>query len=346
VFRLRARLAVAANRTGLAHVIMRANARLPTAWQRLTVMTWHRVTTGLGAGFDRDVINASPEQFDREIAVLKEYYSLIDTADLERYRAERKPLPPNPAMVTFDDGYRDCLTVALPILQKHHAKAVFFIPTGFMEERKLFWWERISALIASSRRREIQLTYPGPLALSLADADARHQTARRLFRVGKTQLQMDWTPFLNELADACEVHWDENMERGHADELILDWNGVRALVEAGMDVQSHGESHRIFPTITAEEVLREARTSREVLQAQTGLPQYALAYPAGFGFPPGHPGYRAVEQAGYTMAFRFNGAACRLGRISDWLNLPRLSSTPGMSEERFRGYLAFPNQLA
>ena len=149
--------------------------------------------------------------------------------------------------------------------------------------------------------------FGGKLALSLADADARHQTARRLFRVGKTQLQMDWTPFLNELADACEVHWDENMERGHADELILDWNGVRALVEAGMDVQSHGESHRIFPTITAEEVLREARTSREVLQAQTGLPQYALAYPAGFGFPPGHPGYRAVEQAGYTMAFRFNG---------------------------------------
>jgi peptidoglycan/xylan/chitin deacetylase (PgdA/CDA1 family) len=345
VFRLRARLAVAANRTGIAHVVLRAGARLPALWQRLTVMTWHRVSEGLGAGFDRDVINASPQQFDREVAVLKEYFSLIDTADLERYRAERRPLPPNPAMLTFDDGYRDCLTVALPILKKHHATAVFFIPTGFMGERKLFWWERISALIARSRRREIQLTYPEPRALSLADAHARYQTGRLLFRVGKTQLHMDWTRFLTGLADACEVNWDENLEHGLADELILDWNGVRALVEAGMDVQSHGESHRIFPTISTEEVLREARTSREVLEARTGLRQHALAYPAGGAFAPGHPGYRAVEQAGYTLAFRFNMATSRVGRIFDWLNIPRLSATPGMTEERFRGYLAFPDHL-
>jgi peptidoglycan/xylan/chitin deacetylase (PgdA/CDA1 family) len=157
---------------------------------------------------------------------------------------------------------------------------------------------------------------------------------------------MDWTQFLTGLADACEVHWDENLERGLADELILDWSGVRTLVEAGMDVQSHGESHRLFPTISVEEVLREARTSREVLEAQTGLRQYALAYPAGRGFALGDAGYRAVEQAGYKLAFRLNRATCRVGRITDWLNIPRLSSTPGMAEEHFRGYLAFPNYLA
>jgi peptidoglycan/xylan/chitin deacetylase (PgdA/CDA1 family) len=346
MYHLREHLATAACRTGLAHVIMNANARLPSSWQRLTIMTWHRIAADLGCGFDPGVISASPEQFDRQLAVLKEYCSIIDTADLERYRGDGRPLPPNPALLTFDDGYRDNLTMALPILQKHHAKAVFFIATDFMSERKLFWWERISVLVTRSRRREIQLTYPGPLSLSFADADARCQAARRLFRVGKTQPRMDWTLFLNGLAGACEVNWDENMERGLADGLILDWSGVRALVEAGMDVQSHGESHRIFSTISVEEVLREARASREVLEAQTGLRQYALAYPAGRGFALGDAGYRAVEQAGYKLAFRFDKATCRVGRITDWLNIPRLSSTPGMAEERFRGYLAFPNYLA
>ena len=52
-----------------------------------------------------------------------------------------------------------------------------------------------------------------------------------------------------------------------------------------------------------------------------------------------------MEQAGYTLAFRFNMATCRVGKISDWLNLPRLSATPGMTEGRFRGYLAFPDYL-
>lgn len=345
MFHLRARLAVAVHGTGVARLVLGANAQLPAALQRLTVMTWHRVAKDLGHGFDGDVVDASPEQFDRQVAVLQEHCSLIDTADLERYRLERKPLPPNPAMLTFDDGYRDCLTVALPILKKHHAKAVFFIPTGFMGERRLFWWERICALLARCQRSEIQLSYPESLYFSLGDQAARYQAARRLARLGKTQRRMDWNLFLTGLADACEVYWGENLERGLADELILDWSGVRALVEAGMDVQSHGESHRVFSTISAEEVLREGRTSREVLQAETGLPQRALAYPAGSGFVPGHPGYGAVEQAGYKLAFRYNGATCRVGRVSDWLNLPRLWSTPGMTEDRFRGFLAFPDYL-
>ena len=161
MFHLRARLAVAVHGTGVARLVLGANAQLPAALQRLTVMTWHRVAKDLGHGFDGDVVDASPEQFDRQVAVLQEHCSLIDTADLERYRLERKPLPPNPAMLTFDDGYRDCLTVALPILKKHHAKAVFFIPTGFMGERRLFWWERICALLARCQRSEIQLELSG-----------------------------------------------------------------------------------------------------------------------------------------------------------------------------------------
>jgi peptidoglycan/xylan/chitin deacetylase (PgdA/CDA1 family) len=309
-------------------------------------MTWHRVAKGLGAGFDRDIVDASPDQFDRQVAVLKEYFSLIDTADLEKYREQGQPLPPNPAMLTFDDGYRDCLTVALPILKEHHAKAVFFIPTGFMGERKLFWWECVCALIARSKRSEIWLSYPEPQHFSLIDDAARYQAARRLTCVCKMQLRMDWAVFLTGLADACEVHWDEDIERQLADELILDWSGVRTLVEAGMDVQSHSEGHRILSTMSAGEVLSDLRASREVLQVQTGLPQRALAYPSGVGFSPGHPGHSAVEQAGYKLAFAFNMGTCRVGRISDWLNIPRLSSTPGMTEGRFRGYLAFPNHLA
>jgi len=346
MYHLRERLAVAVQRTGLAHIILKASVGLPSSWQRLIVMTWHRVAKDLGCGFDRGVLSASPEQFDHQVSVLKEYCSLIDTTDIERYRDEGRPLPPNPALLTFDDGYRDNLTVALPILKKHHAKAVFFIPTGFMSVRRLFWWERISAIIARCRRSEIRLGYPAPLQFSLNDGVSRYEAERRLARVGKTYPRMDLTLFLTGLAEACEVPWDENMECSLADELILDWSGVRALVEDGMNVQSHGDSHRILPTISAEEVLSDLRTCRELLQAQTGLAQRVLAYPAGIGFVPGDPGYRAVEQAGFGLAFRLDGATCRMARISDWLNISRLCSTPGMTDERFLGYLAAPNYLA
>jgi peptidoglycan/xylan/chitin deacetylase (PgdA/CDA1 family) len=291
-------------------------------------------------------VDASPEQFDRQVAVLKEYCSLIDTADLERYREQGQPLPRNPAMLTFDDGYRDCLTVALPILKKHHAKAVFFISTGYMGERRLFWWKRICALIARCQLGDVHIDYPEPMCFSLSDEAARYRTARCLSRLCKTQQRIDLTRFLTMLADACEVRWNEKLERGLADELILDWSGVRALAEAGMDVQSHGESHRVFSTISTEELLSDLRASRTALQAQTGLPQRALSYPCGVGCTPGDPVCRTVGQAGYKLGFGFDMDTCRLGRLTDWLNIPHLSSTAGMTEGRFRGYLAFPNYLA
>lgn len=345
MFRLRARLATATGRTGLSGLVLAGCARLPSAWQRLTILTWHRVTKDLGAGFDRGVIAASPKQFDQQIAILKQRFSVIDTSALVKYREEGRPLPPNPVLLTFDDGYRDNLTLALPILKKHGVKAIFFVPTGFMGEGRLFSWEHISALITRCRRPEIWISYPEPLRFILGDEPSRLNAARMLIHVSRARAGVDEARFLTELAAACEVLWDSSIERPLADELILDWNGVRALVEAGMEVQSHGHSHALFPFISPEQVLHEASHSRQVLEAQTGQSQVAIAYPAGAGLAPGQPSYAAVAAAGYKLGFCLGSESLRLGQISDWLSVPRLTSHPELSEDRFRGFLAFPNFL-
>lgn len=68
--------------------------RRPSSWQRLTVKTWRWLAGALGARFDCDLVDTSPEQFARQFAALKERFSRIDTTDLERYRSERPALPP------------------------------------------------------------------------------------------------------------------------------------------------------------------------------------------------------------------------------------------------------------
>jgi peptidoglycan/xylan/chitin deacetylase (PgdA/CDA1 family) len=345
MLRLRARLAVAAGNTGIADLLLSAGARLPSSWQRLTVLAWHRVAKGLGPGFDPSVVDADPEQFDRQVGILKQHFSLIDIAALLKYREEGRPLPPNPALLTFDDGYRENVSVVLPILKKHRTKAVFFIPTSFMEERKLFVWEFIHTLIERCRRPDIQVAYPVPMHIVLSNTRARLNGARALIRASRTHWSIDWKEFFVQLTRACEVDWDAKTERAIADELILDWDAVRILVDAGMDVQSHGHSHSLYPFISQEEILRDAAISRHLLETHTGLPQVAIAYPAGACFVSGHPGGAAVEKAGYKLGFALDLPTCRLRSISDWLRLPRLPSEPTMTESQFRGFLAFPNIL-
>lgn len=50
-----------------------------------------------------------------------------------------KKLPPHPMMLTFDDGYEDAYTDALPTLLAHHYRGVFYIITGMIGGRYMTW---------------------------------------------------------------------------------------------------------------------------------------------------------------------------------------------------------------
>jgi peptidoglycan/xylan/chitin deacetylase (PgdA/CDA1 family) len=47
-----------------------------------------------------------------------------------------EPLPPGAVLLTFDDGYRDNLENALPILRRYGYPAVLFVPIGFLDDSR------------------------------------------------------------------------------------------------------------------------------------------------------------------------------------------------------------------
>ena len=132
--------------------------------------------------------DTTPEAFDRQVALLKRYFTLIDTATLDAHRAGG-PLPRNPALITFDDGYRDNHDQALPILQRHGAKAVFFVATKYVDERRLYWWERIHRAIGSSTRDRIDMTYPEPRTFDLSMPEHRRASTGALLAIVAAELK-------------------------------------------------------------------------------------------------------------------------------------------------------------
>ena len=51
----------------------------------------------------------------------------------------------NSVAITFDDGYSDNLTVAIPILEQMRLPATFFICGDAASDGESFWWERLEA---------------------------------------------------------------------------------------------------------------------------------------------------------------------------------------------------------
>jgi peptidoglycan/xylan/chitin deacetylase (PgdA/CDA1 family) len=337
----RLQLARVLDRAGVLGLVLKARARALLPWKTLTVLTFHRVARTGGPGFDPDVNDTTPEEFDRQVGVLKRYFTLIDTAALDAHRTGGG-LPPNPAMITFDDGYRDNHDEALPILKRHGVKAVFFIATQYVDERRIFWWERLNRAVAATTRRRLELRYPEDRVFDVSSDQGRREAVRALLLVVKKHVGLDLPRFLGEVEEAAGVPLDREQERGLADALVMSWDHVRALKAAGMDVQSHTHQHRILQTIGDEEVTADLRTSRSLLEAQIDAPVYALAYPAGKPIS-AHPGLRrAVRRAGIRVGLTTAPAAVRLGRSVDWLDIPRVTVERGMTEPFFRSCLAFP----
>ncbi len=81
----------------------------------------------------RQKLNTNPETLDLELKTMKEAgYSFLTMAEVNDAINNKKPLPPKPIVLTFDDGYKDFYTDAFPILQKYQVKATAYIITGFI----------------------------------------------------------------------------------------------------------------------------------------------------------------------------------------------------------------------
>ncbi len=78
-------------------------------------------------------LSISPDDFTAQMDWLAAHgYHPVDFNDVRAYFAGRQPLPANPVVITFDDGYADLYTTAYPILAAHGFKAVAYIVSGFV----------------------------------------------------------------------------------------------------------------------------------------------------------------------------------------------------------------------
>jgi len=313
----------------------------------LSIVTYHHIgENDRSAPYDPNIADATPAQFRRHMEALARYGTPIGVEELLR-AVHGAPLPKNPVMVTFDDGYRSCHDVALPILRAVGMRATFFVSTSFVTERRIYWWERVSLLVGLSKRKTAVITYPFTLALDLADPRVGDKLNAVIKDTPAHELDVD--RYLDELGRALGVDWNPQIEARYADHLIMTWDQVRALARAGMDVESHGRRHRVLQTLDAAALDDELSGARRDLEAQLGRPVRAVAYPVGRRINGEQHIRAALTAAGYQIGMSNHSGVNRwwpptLRRFApiDPFDLRRLSTDRTMSDAMFLAQVAVP----
>ncbi|HKY35749.1 MAG TPA: polysaccharide deacetylase family protein [Polyangiaceae bacterium] len=330
------------HRSGGLRALLALRSSRSSDW--LSILTYHRFPSESGVEhFDDGVIDATVQEFETHVSCLKRHFTIVGADEL-RALGSGKKLPPHPVAITFDDGYLDCYAQALPILQRHGCKAIFFVATSIITERKLYWWDRIAYLVKHCQQERLLLRYPIPLEIVL-DAN-RSQTIERLLRLVKRQQlakPFRLEPFLEELTAAANVPWSRELEQACADRLLMTWDQIRALHRAGMDVQSHTRSHRILQTLSSTELVEELVGSREDLERELGERPRLIAYPGGNPIALASPIRNALQKSGYTLGLNNITGPTPLGRQVDPFDIRRLAVGRNFSEPLLLSVLALPS---
>jgi peptidoglycan/xylan/chitin deacetylase (PgdA/CDA1 family) len=126
----------------------------------MPILMYHYISVP-PAGSDRYRLSLSvtPANFDAQMAYLKQAgYHAVTLYDLYAYLAQGQALPDKPVILTFDDGYVDAFTQAMPILHKYGFVGTFFVLTGPADESgagEHLTWEQIAAMSATGMDIEL-----------------------------------------------------------------------------------------------------------------------------------------------------------------------------------------------
>lgn len=310
----------------------------------LTVVLYHRVVDPSDIGdLDPDLIDATPQEFDEQMAYLRQHFHPVGIEEVLAAHRGGPPLPGDSVLVTFDDGYLDNHDHALPILAKHGIRGLFFISTGHVTDRSLFWWEQISLLVRRATNPSARIEYPHIDTYDLSSPKAKALATRRINLVVKDYYGLDLDRFLGGLAKACGVSWSDAEGQERADRSLMTWDQVRALRAAGMGVGSHTHRHRVLNTLPPAELERELRHSRAVLEERLGEPVTTIAYPVGRSIRTLASVRKAVAAAGYELGFTTTPGTNRLGNGGDSYDLRRLAIERGMPAGLAQVFLSFPS---
>jgi peptidoglycan/xylan/chitin deacetylase (PgdA/CDA1 family) len=174
-------------------------------------------------------------------------------------------------VVTFDDGYRNVLTVAAPLLRQFGVPYALFVVAGAAGGR--LWLDRLEASIDISavgvlEWRDLSLR----LHTRREKAQAAAMLAQRLEALGHER-ERAVDDLVARLAPESDVP-DEDRD-------LLGWEEIRSLQDAGVEIGCHADQHEPLTRRHPADVKRGLVDAHSAMREQLGPGAYSFCYPYG-----------------------------------------------------------------
>jgi peptidoglycan/xylan/chitin deacetylase (PgdA/CDA1 family) len=225
--------------------------------------------------------------------------------------------------LTFDDGFRNVVELAYPVMRELGLKGCLYVITDYVETNRVLWTDMVDVVCwyHLQQCRPLTLHLPeGDQTFQLRDPGAAYQSLKAIKRQLRKLPETQRPSFFQQIE---ALFRDVPSQFVPSDFYFAAWDDLRALDPDILEIGSHTKSHPNLANVDEPaRLLAEVSESKAILERQLNRKVEHFCYPAGSYSP---AVIDEVRRAGYQSAVTIKHGKCRAG-ISPYeltrLNLP------------------------
>lgn len=307
--------------------------RLAARWTRGrgVIAMFHHVRPWAGRSFAPNrLLEITPEFLATAIETMRaQGFDIVSMDDaLERLGSSATDRPF--AVLTFDDGYRDNLEHALPVLRALHAPFTLYVTTGFADASARLWWLELEEAVRALPRIELAISGVNHV-FDCSGAQEKLDSFNRLYWHLRTLPEDEMLTLIAWLAQKAVVA-SSDLTR----DLCMRWSEIAAMAGDPLcTIGAHTLTHPMLGRHRIEFARDEIRRSKAIIEERMARPVRHFAYPVGDPLSAGPREFALAREAGFASA-----VTTRPGMVFDahrdhLTALPRLSVNGNWQEQAY-----------
>jgi peptidoglycan/xylan/chitin deacetylase (PgdA/CDA1 family) len=244
--------------------------------------------------------------FERHMELIARRFNAVTMDDVALFLKGAESLPQRAVAITFDDGYKDNVRFATPILNRFGIPGTFYVLVDSVDRSKAPWYCLLRHAFVTARTPNWRDPATG-VVHDLADSQAREVAFLNAAGIGAKSSASEREELIQNAMRSLDPEPFPNES-----DLMMSWDDARTLVKSGHIVGSHTMTHPNVAQVSADDARSELSDSKLKLEKELGEPVKHFSYP----HPALNPQWnettlKITEELGYATAVTTTGGAVR-----------------------------------
>ncbi|WP_436641053.1 polysaccharide deacetylase family protein [Microbaculum sp. FT89] len=262
------------------------------------IFTLHNVFPGAPPAFAPNrILTVTPEFL--EAVVVRIRAAGLDLVGLDEAQARLRGEGDGRrfACLTFDDGYRDNLEHAYPVLKRHDVPMAIYVATCMPDGTAELWWLALEFAIAAADSIEVP-TAAGTEALSCDTLERKYDTYETVYWRLRAMDEEGKRATAREIAARAGIDMAAVVR-----DLSMTWEEIARLsADPLVTIGAHTVTHSALAKLTDAQVEYEMAESRRLIGEHTGVRPRHFAYPYGDAGSAGPREFALANRLGFATA--------------------------------------------